>query len=82
MKNGHMPNHMAWVSYRHQLWPGLRCGLGTVSNNIEVAENLFTEEDYKMHKILGIARTVSKGLRKVQQTFGGFGLISRINMLM
>ncbi len=23
MTNGHLPSHVAWVAYRHQLWPGL-----------------------------------------------------------
>jgi hypothetical protein len=26
MKNGHLPNHIVWVAYKHQLWPGLRYG--------------------------------------------------------
>jgi hypothetical protein len=23
MTNGHLPSHIVWVPYRHQLWPGL-----------------------------------------------------------
>ncbi len=23
MTNGHLPSHVAWAAYRHQLWPGL-----------------------------------------------------------
>jgi hypothetical protein len=23
MSNGHLPSHMVWVAYRHQLWPGV-----------------------------------------------------------
>jgi hypothetical protein len=88
--NGHLPHHMAWVAYRHQLWPGLQYGLGTMTNDIEEAESALQESDYKMLNILGVACTVTKGLRKLHTTFGGFGLFSlpteqlicRINMLL
>jgi hypothetical protein len=87
MTNGHLPHHMAWVTYKHQLWPGLRYGLGTMTNNIEAADNHLDKEDYRMLNILGVVRTVDCGLRKLHMTFGGFGLfnlateqlISRIN---
>ncbi len=28
MTNGHFPNHMAWIAYKHQLWPAVRYSLG------------------------------------------------------
>ena len=31
MTNGHLLNHMAWIAYEHQLWPGVRYGLGTMT---------------------------------------------------
>jgi hypothetical protein len=34
MTNGHLPSHMAWVAYRHQLRPGVRYGLGTMTNDL------------------------------------------------
>jgi hypothetical protein len=37
MSNGHLPHHMAWTAYRHQLWPGLRYSLGTMTNDITTA---------------------------------------------
>ncbi len=89
MMNGHLPHHMAWVAYKHQLWPGLRYGLGTMTNDVEAADNLLDKEDYRMLNILGVVRTVYHGLRKLHTTFGDFGLsnlaaeqlISRINTL-
>ena len=45
MTNGHLPSHMAWVAYRHQLWPGVRYGLGTMTNDLEAADNLLHKED-------------------------------------
>jgi hypothetical protein len=90
MKNGHLPYHMAWIAYRLQLWPGLRYGLGRMTNDIEEATSVNSKIDYRMLNILGVARTVTKGLRTLHTTFGGFGLLSvateqlicRINMLL
>ncbi len=39
MKNGHLPSHIAWMAYKHQLWPSLRYRLGTMTNDIEVIRN-------------------------------------------
>jgi hypothetical protein len=69
MTNGPLSHHMAWVAYRHQLWPGLQYQLGTMTNDIEEAENALQESNYKMLNILGVgaACTVMKGLRKLRQ---------------
>ena len=81
---------MAWVAYRHQLWPGVRYGLGTMTNDLEAANNLLHKEDYKTLNVLGAVRSVSTELRRLHMSFGGFGLynlpveqmICRVNMLM
>ncbi len=88
MTNGHLPSHMAWVAYKHQLWPGLQYSLGTMNNDIEQASTLLDDVDYRTLNVLGILRNVTKGLRKIHTTFGGFDLfdlgteqlISRVNM--
>ena len=90
MTNGRLPSHMAWVAYRHQLWPGVWYGLGTITNDLEVADNLLHKEDYRMLNVLGVVRSVTKGLRRLHMSFGGFGLfnlrvqqlIGQVNMLM
>jgi hypothetical protein len=90
MQNGHLPCHMAWTAYTLQLWPGLQYGLGTMTNDLEPAEDLLHTEDHKTLNVLGVLRNVTKGLRWLHTTFGGFGLlslpteqlISRVNMLM
>jgi hypothetical protein len=87
MTNGHLPHHMAWTAYKHQLWPGLRYSIGSMTNDLEVAEQLLNKVDYKTLNLLGVVRTATKGLRKIHTTFGGFGLhslateqlISRVN---
>jgi hypothetical protein len=81
---------MAWIAYRLQLWPGLRYRLGTMTNDIEEATSVNSKTDYRMLNILGVARTVTVGLRTLHTTFRGFGLLSvateqlicRINMLL
>ena len=55
MTNGHLLHHMAWIAYKLQLWPGLRYGLGTMTNDIEEATSVKTKTDYRMLNILGVA---------------------------
>ena len=76
MSNGHLPSHMAWVAYRHQLWPGVRYGLGTMTNDLKVTDNLLPKEDYRMLNVLGVVCSVTKGLRRLHTSFGGFGLFN------
>ena len=90
MLNDHLPNHMAWIGYKHQLWPGVRYELGTMTNDLKAADSLLQDEDYRMLNVLGVARSVTKGLQSLHTTFGGFRLfnlpveqlISRVNMLL
>jgi hypothetical protein len=51
MANGHLHSHIVWVAYRHQLWPGLRYGLGTMTNKIKPAATLLDEIN-KLHNKL------------------------------
>jgi hypothetical protein len=72
--NGHLPSHIAWVVYKHQILPGLRYGLGTMTNNLEPAKKLLDSTNYKTLNVLGVMRNVTRGLWKLHTTFGGFGL--------
>jgi hypothetical protein len=59
-------------------------------NNIEAAASALNETDYKILNVLGVVRTVTKGLRTLHRTFGEFGILSipteelicKINMLL
>ena len=90
MSNGHLSSNVAWIAYRLQLWPGIRYGLGTLTNDIEEADKLFSEVEGRTLNILGVVRTATKGLRRLHTTFGGFGLldlateqlIGRVNLLL
>ncbi len=48
-----------WVAYTHQLWPGLRYGLGTKTNDLEAAEQLLDDTDWKTLNILGVLQNVT-----------------------
>jgi hypothetical protein len=61
-----------------------------MTNDLKVADNLLHNEDYRTLNILGVVRSVTKGLCHLHTTFGGFGLfnlqveqlICQVNMLM
>lgn len=76
IKNGHLPSTLAWLSYRRQLWPGLRYGLGTLSNNYDDASTLLNRLEFQMLPLLGVNRHIRKGWRQLPQAFGGVGLLS------
>ncbi len=90
MTNGHLPSHMAWVAYKHQLWPALQCSIGTMNNDIEHASTLLDDVDYRTLNVLQILRNITKRLHKIHIAFGGFGLfnlvteqlISRVNIFL
>jgi hypothetical protein len=56
----------------------------------EVADSLLHNEEYRILNVLGMVRSITKGLRRLHMTFGGFGLfnlpvkqlICQVNMLM
>ena len=74
MKKRHLPPHMAWMAYKLQLWDGLRCGIGTLTNDFEEAEEVLGNSDFEVLPLLGIARTINKKWRQIHSTFGGIGL--------
>jgi hypothetical protein len=45
MKNSHLSSHIACMAYKQQLWPSLRYRLGTMTNDIEVANKLLNATD-------------------------------------
>ena len=61
-----------------------------MANDMEEAKEFMDEHDYSLLNILGIARIVKKGWRKLHTTFGGFGfrnlateqLVERLNLLL
>ena len=86
--NGHLPASHVWMSYIHQLGPGLQYGLGTLTNDLASAERCLQSAEYTLLPLLGVNRHIRRGWRTLHQTFGGIGLfdlpieqlICRINL--
>lgn len=76
LKNGHLPSWMIWMSYYHQLWPGLRYGLGTLTNSITDATKCLHKLDFQLLPLLGVNRHITTGWRTLHHAFGGIGLLS------
>ena len=61
-----------------------------MTNELKVADSLLHNEEYRFLNVLGMVRSVNKGLCCLHTTFGGFGLfdlpikqlICRVNMIM
>jgi hypothetical protein len=61
-----------------------------MTNNLEVADKLLHDCDYRMQNVLGVFCNVTKGLHQLHTTFGGIGLFSlpveqlicQVNLLM
>jgi hypothetical protein len=75
IKNGHLPSSHVWLSYLHQLRPGMLYGLGTLSNDMEAAQACLAGTEYQILPLLGVNRNIKRGWRTLHQTFGGIGLI-------
>ena len=76
MRNGYLPTNLAWLSYKHKLWPGASYGIGAITNDVEEGEELLDEEDDDSLNFFGVAITLTKPLRKLHCTFGGIGMMN------
>lgn len=67
------------MSYYQQLWPGLRYGLGTLSNSFSAAEDCLCKFDYLLlPPYIGIDRNIKRECRTLHSAFGGLGLLSLV----
>jgi hypothetical protein len=88
--NSHLQPSFVWVSYRLQIWPGVRYSIGTLTNDMESIADLLQDLYYKLLPSMGIVRTFRKALRTVHQSLGGVGLwhlpaeqlAARLNLLL
>jgi len=68
--NGHLPTSHVWMSYVHQLGPGLQYGLGTLTNDLASAERCLNSADYILLLLLGVNHHIKRGWCMLHQTFG------------
>ncbi|KAL7536731.1 hypothetical protein ACHAXR_007365 [Thalassiosira sp. AJA248-18] len=63
VKNGALPTRSVWTSYTHQLWAGLKYGLGASSAPMEALRKGLGSSDYYFISSLGVVRSIKKEWR-------------------
>ena len=74
INEGHLPTRSVWLSYRLQLWAGVKYGLGASSASIEELEEGLGSADYYLLSKLGVVHSVKKELRYIPVAYGRLGL--------
>ena len=74
IKNGSIPTRSVWMSYTHQLWSGLRYGLGACSASLPALRSGLGSADYYILSNLGVVRSITREWRYLPATFGGMEL--------
>ena len=74
IKEGDLPTRSVWMSYRLQLWAGVKYGLGVLSATMEEIEEGLGSADFYLLSKLDVVRSISKELRYIPSFYGGVGL--------
>jgi hypothetical protein len=74
LKNAHLPVHLAWKAYQHQLWPSIRYGIGTLATSRKDIKDLLHKLEFEMLLYLGVNQHVETEWRRLPREFGGIGL--------
>ena len=76
VKNGALPTRSVWTSYTHQLWAGMKYGLGASAATMKELRNGLGSSDFYLISSLGVVRSIKKEWRYLPPTFSGMGLYS------
>ena len=60
VKNGTLPTRSVWTSYMHQLWSGMKYGLGASSATMKELREGLGSSDYYLISSLGVVRSIRK----------------------
>ena len=74
LKNAHLPVHLAWKTYGHQLWSSIRYGIGTLATPRKDIEDLLHKLEFIILLYLGINKHVKTEWRQLPREFMGIGL--------
>ena len=74
VKNRILPTRSVWTSYTHQLWAGMRYGLGESSATMKELSKGLGSADFYLISSLGVVRSIKKEWRYLPPTFSGMGL--------
>lgn len=61
MRNGHLPSHLGWMSYRLTLRSSVRYGIGAMTDELEDIEEFLSKRERLILNIMGVALTIKKG---------------------
>jgi hypothetical protein len=89
-RNVLLSSSMGWITYKFQLWLGVRHEFETMTHDLKEAEESPGKTGYRMLNILGVTSTLKKEWRRIHSSFGGFEifsfateqLIERLNLLL
>ena len=76
VKCGALPICLVWTSYTHQLWSGLKYGLGASSAMIKDSREGLGPSDYYLISSLGVVWSTKKEWRYLPVAFCGMGLFN------
>jgi hypothetical protein len=76
LKNAHLPTHLAWTAYCHQLWLGVKYGLSTLANSKSKMDGILHKLEFKMLPLMGINRHAKTEWRHIAHEFGAIGLFN------
>jgi hypothetical protein len=71
IKNAHLPIHLAWKAYRHQLWSVVHYGLSTLANGKDMVDSILHKLEFKMLSSLKVNQHVKVEWRHLGRKFGG-----------
>ena len=74
VKNDTLPTRSVWTSYTHQLWSGMKYGLGASSATMKELREGLGSSDFYLISSLGVVRSIKKEWRYLPPTFSGMGL--------
>jgi hypothetical protein len=75
IKNAHLVSTLVWKSHLFQLWPGLRYGLGTLTNSMDDLIECTHRIEVELLPLLGVNRHIPWEWRILPQAYGGVGLL-------
>lgn len=75
IKNGRLPAHFVWTSYIHQLWMGVRYGIGELPADRDEVDGFLQDADRAILPYAGVNRNIRTGWRTLH-SFLGVGLFN------
>ena len=74
VKNGALSTRSVWTSYTHQLWAGMKYGLGALSATMKELREGLGSSDFYLISSLGVVRSIKTQWRYLPPAFSGMGL--------